>query len=154
MKPLLLTAGVAVAAAAAAVSAASSFSLTSATRSRAPCPSSVKALPSARAPEGLVGAVRREVPRNYVITNQSGRVRLTPKHYLMDSILRLTPSFPESKDARLYRGIAKKRCGTGVANRSWIVLVRFPEAQSIPASYGVMFFAETTRGWRMWWKYH
>jgi len=81
-------------------------------------------------------------------------VQLTPAHYQVDQVLALKPSFPESRDGRSYRMIAKRRCGNDVANRSWIVLVRFPEAQTISASYGLMFFGETASGWRMWWRYH
>lgn len=154
MKRSFLTAGFAVAVAAAAATAASAFGATGTARPVTACPSGAKTRATARVPERLVAAVRREVPRTYVIANQSGRVPLTPKHYQIDQILYLTPSYPESRDARRYRAIAENRCGAAVANRSWLVVVRFPEAQSIPASYGLMFFAETRTGWRMWWRYH
>lgn len=54
-----------------------------------------------------------------------------------------------------YRRIAALRCGARVASRSWVVFLRFPRIKrSASLSYGVVYVARTTVGWRVWYVYH
>lgn len=106
------------------------------------------------APEHLAAAIRREVPRAYRgLTNQAGKVRLTPRTYDVDEMLSLAPTYPRLRGASFYRKIAARRCGHSLAERSWVVLLGFPTAQTISGGRGVAFFARTARGWRLWYRY-
>jgi len=121
---------------------------------RAGCPTGSQVDSGALAPEGLLRAARVEIPRRYRITNQSGAVKSVPANYRITKIVALTRMFPDPSDAKSYRRAARARCGGTLANNSWAVVVHFPRAQTIPASWGVLFFVPTHSGWRFWFRYH
>jgi hypothetical protein len=118
------------------------------------CPPNSQMDAGALGPESLLRAARAEIPRRYRITNQAGPVKLVPANYRITKVVALTRMFPDPSDARSYRRAASVRCGGSVANNSWAVVVHFPKAQTIPASWGVLFFVPTHSGWRFWMRYH
>ena len=110
--------------------------------------------PRAFAPEALVAAVRRTVPDAYrTMTNQHGRVRLTPRNYRVLETIFLGQTLPEVPGRVAYLRIASRQCGLQVAEHSWVVFLDFPEAGSILGVRGISFFARTSVGWRLWYRY-
>jgi hypothetical protein len=93
------------------------------------------------------------VPRVYVIGNQSGRARVTGKFLIIRSVLWLAPDVPRVPGTGFFRRIAERRCGRRVAGASWVVVLEFPDAQTISASRGISFLVKTKRGWRLWLRY-
>lgn len=104
-------------------------------------------------PEGLLRAIRENVPRAWHIENQSGRVKLTPKNYGVLEIVALVPNRPELPSAATFRRLAERRCGLNVAERSWVVLLDFYEAGSVHSGRGIGFFVRTRTGWLLWYRY-
>jgi hypothetical protein len=87
------------------------------------------------------------------IGNQASRARVTGKFLIIRSVLWLAPDVPRVPGTRFFREIAERRCGRRVAEASWVVVLEFPDAQSISASRGISFLAKTKRGWRLWLRY-
>lgn len=114
------------------------------------CPARTVA-PGSLAPESLLRAVRREVPKTFHFTNQSGMVHLTPRTYSVVTTMSLSSATPAA-GAGPYRKLATKRCGASVANDSWVVLLWFSTVQTAFDEHGVIFFAATPSGWTPW--YH
>lgn len=48
-----------------------------------------------------------------------------------------------------WRALAATRCGSHVANQSWLITLRFPNMHLI-GSVGRFYVALTPSGWRMW----
>lgn len=57
--------------------------------------------------------------------------------------------------AKAYYGIAETLCGAAVADRSWLIELRFPKFEpSASLSQGQLFVAKIRGQWTTWYKYH
>lgn len=57
--------------------------------------------------------------------------------------------------AEAYHGIAQTLCGAAVADRSWLVELRFPKLEpSASLSQGQLFVAKIRGRWTTWYQYH
>jgi hypothetical protein len=118
---------------------------------QAKCPISL--LPTLTAPEQALAAARREIPVAFKgrFRNQDGRVRLAKSAYVVSAIIALNEGAVPRLAARMaYRRLAVRRCGSGVADRSWAVIFQVPQAGSVAYGSGVAFVTRTVRGWTLW----
>lgn len=115
----------------------------------AACPSAL--WPGRKAATEVAKVVQQAVPHLY---------RGVPRHkqYEIVSMASLAlgrQSTGVKTTVTLYRRIATRRCGPTVASRSWVVFLRFPKIKrSASLSYGIVYVARTTAGWRAWYVYH
>lgn len=107
------------------------------------CPQALE--PGPRAPEGVLAAVRRDVPGTYRGAEYRG--------YRVTGLAPLARGAFRPRGVDVYAGIAAQRCGRRVAERSWVVFLTFPRIRSASLSQGVAYFARTPRGWRLWYRY-
>lgn len=115
------------------------------------CPKAL--VTTAYAPEGLLRAVRREVPRVYNnVQTQGGKLRLSAATYRIDALSSLQQTVPPLAGALAYRRLAAKRCGSNIAERSWVVIIDIPGAQTVRAARGVALFARTASRWVLWYR--
>jgi hypothetical protein len=135
-------------------------SLTPAVRTRGwtkqACPRSVLE-PGPGALEGVVRAMREAIPRLISVSAYGHESKLVPDN---TNVLDVRPLSSHSVDlpgintlrafSAYYERNARRLCGRSVASRSWAAILQFPEAQAVPLSYRVMFFARTSNGWRAW----
>jgi hypothetical protein len=113
--------------------------------------------PGPRAPEGVVREMRAAVPRLIHITN-GDPVKLTAENTRVLDVRPLRDEFVDLPGVRTLRGFAayfgrgfaERLCGRRTASRSWAALLQFPEAQAVPLSYSILFFARTPQGWTAW----
>lgn len=120
------------------------------------CPRSVLD-PGPRALEGVRRAMRSAIPRLLTVSAYGHESKLVPEN---TNVLDVRPLISPSSDlpgintlsefSAYYERNARRLCGRRVASRSWAAILQFPEAQAIPLSYRVMFFARTSGGWRAW----
>lgn len=114
----------------------------------AACPSAL--WPGRKAAPQVAKAVQQAVPHLY---------RGVPRHkkYEIVSMASLAPgrqSIGVKTAVGPYRRMAAHRCAK-VATRSWVVFLRFPRIKhSASLSYGIVYVARTTAGWRVWYVYH
>jgi hypothetical protein len=87
------------------------------------------------------------------LRNQNGPLKLTPAHYQVTAMLALQPTVPPTPGTGFYRRLATRKCGRNVADRSWVVFLQFPEAQTVFAGNGISLFAPTKSGWKLWYRY-
>jgi hypothetical protein len=109
----------------------------------ATCPRALE--PGPRAPEGVLAAVRQGVPGIYRGPEYRG--------YLVTGLAPLAPRAFRPAGVDVYAGIAARRCGRRVADRSWVVFLTFPRAPGASISQGIVFTARTATGWRLWYRY-
>ena len=126
-----------------AVSAASAGGETSAPR----CPRQAVAAPAPV--EEVIRAARRLLPRVYTISNQSGRVRITPKNTEILEVVYLSPFQPRLAGAATLRRLARARCGRRIADRSWAIGVYFTDV-TVADNLSFAFLTKTPRGWAIW----
>lgn len=84
--------------------------------------------------------------------------RFLPRLYLgsdgpIVQLLRLEPQHPELPGASHWRAVARRLCGTTVADQSWAVAAIFPESKIAVPSTGVFFLVLTQTGWLAWYRY-
>ena len=137
-RPVALTAAAAVAAISATGGGASGGAVAS-----AHCPRALS--PTRLAPQGVVAAVRRDVPKAY----RGAQYR----SYEVTTFAALERGLFAPAGVSVYRGIAVAQCGADVADRSWVVFLFFPRAPGASLSQGVAFFARTAAGWTLWYRY-
>lgn len=125
------------------VSAASAGGETRAPR----CPR--QAMPASATVEEVIRAARRLLPRVYTISNQSGRVRITPENTLILEVVYLSPYQPRLAGAATLRRLARARCGRRIADRSWAIGVYFTDL-TIADNLSFAFLTKTPRGWAIW----
>lgn len=120
------------------------------------CPRSVLS-PGSRALEGVGRAMRAAIPRLLTVSAYGHASKLVPENTNVLDVRPLTSPSSELPGINTLRGFsayyerhARRLCGRRVASRSWAAILQFPEAQAIPLSYRVMFFARTSSGWRAW----
>lgn len=120
------------------------------------CPRSVLD-PGSRAPEGVVRAMRAEIPRLITVSAQGRESKLLPENTAVLDVRPLRSDDVALPGIETLRGFsdyyerqARRLCGRTVASRSWGVILQFPEALAVPLSYRVMFFARTAQGWSAW----
>lgn len=120
------------------------------------CPRSVLK-PGPRALEGVVRAMRKAIPRLIRVSAYGRTSKLVPDN---TNVLDVRPLTSPDSDlpgintlkafSAYYERNAGRLCGRRVAIRSWAAILQFPDAQAIPLSYRVMFFARIPAGWRAW----
>jgi hypothetical protein len=95
--------------------------------------------------------VGRVVPGVYSsMTNQAGGGAW--RGYRVREVISLAAGYPASGDRnRLFR-VAAARCGVRTATAAWVVLLSFPNAQTIPSSTSSAYFVQTRRLWRFWFR--
>jgi len=120
------------------------------------CPSSVLD-PGPHALEGVRRAMRAAIPRLLTVSAYGHESKLVPENTNVLDVRPLTSDSVDLPGINTLRGFsayyernARRLCGRRVASRSWAAILQFPEAQAIPLSYRVMFFARTSSGWRAW----
>lgn len=118
---------------------------------RSACPSAQVASGSPSNVQSLLEVVSRVVPRIYSsMTNQAGGGAWRP--YRVREVISLAAGYPASGDRnRLFR-VATARCGMRTAAAAWVVLLSFPNAQTIPASTSSAYFVQTRGRWRFWFR--
>lgn len=124
------------------------------TRAAAKCPHALtpKVLLPPYTPEAILRAARRQIPAAFrdKFRNQQGVISLTPRHYVITATVAFGEGGPQLTDrTRLYR-YAQRKCGTKVAQASWVVLFQVPEASRYTPSVAAAYLARTRRGWRLW----
>ena len=140
---------IAVGAAALALALGSALGLPSAAETRpdevaATCPAALP--PGPKAAAGALSAITREQPRVYPGPEY--------RTYQVTGLASLVPELWAPGGIEPHRGIAARRCGEEVANRSWVIYVFFPKlASSASLSQGIAFAARTSRGWIIWYRY-
>lgn len=113
----------------------------------ASCPRALE--PGPRAPEEVLRALRRAVPRTWHYTTMDGPLKLSAENTL---VLRLQALVGDSRSSTYYRKLAERACGKLVALRSWLAVVYFPTSQSSVYAERFAFFAKTRSGWRIWYR--
>lgn len=99
--------------------------------------------------EEVVRAARRLLPRAYHITNQQGRVRLTPENTQILEVVFLSPYQPRLRGSAALRRLARARCGRRIADRSWAIGVYFTEL-TVADNLSFAYLTKTPRGWSIW----
>lgn len=117
----------------------------SVTASHGLCPRALS--PSLRAPEKVVRAARRYAERNFTERGQ--------RRYEITTVVTLERRSFTPGGVEVYRRIAARRCGSRVADRSSLVLVRFPDLEAVgeSVSQAVLYLARTGSGWEVWWRF-
>ena len=102
--------------------------------------------PNVLAPESALAAVRRAL-RRQTLTNQSGRIRLTPGNYAIDDVVSLGPGVSGATPRRYFK-LVRSRCGELQAERTWLVTVTLTHAQLI---LDPLYFltTRTKTGWKV-----
>jgi hypothetical protein len=128
----------------------SSTSTMRAARQSTGCPAALFSRRSSPAViQAISAALVREVPVVYRNKNSQGRVAW--RNYQVALLAPLFPTWePEPQLIKSYGKAVKQRCGSSVAEASWVALLNFPECQ-IPCSQSVAFVARTRHGWHIWW---
>lgn len=111
---------------------------------RVRCPTALEAGP--RAPEEIIRAIRRDVPRTFDF-GPNGPRKLTPENTLVRAVGSLVGY---RRSSRYYSDLAERLCGTEVALRSWLVVLYFPTSQSAARAEVFEFYAKTRSGWKVW----
>ena len=107
------------------------------------CPQALD--PTRLAPQRVVAALRRDVPKAYRGPQYRG--------YQVTTLAALKRGLFAPAGVSVYRGIAVAQCGPTVADRSWVVFLFFPRAPGASLSQGIAFFARTAAGWTLWYRY-
>lgn len=105
------------------------------------------ALPGgARAPEGALAALRREIPARFKT--------LDPSSYHVDVVASLAQDVhvPGYDRSRALRAARRSGCTAATVRRSWIGVLRFPRARAASLALVVAYVARTPAGWDLW--YH
>ena len=132
---------------AAAICGAIAISATArATSARVTCPRPYGA-PAASDAASVIEATKRLVPHEYARLTSMGHVAW--RHFQIQALFSLSPTYVVRQPAPVYRRIARRLCGEAVTERSWAVILQFPDCQ-LPCSEDVAFLARERRGWRIW----
>lgn len=108
------------------------------------CPAALPPEPAAA--QGVLSAVARSVPRLYSQPDH--------RNYQVTALTSLAPRAFVPTGISPYRGIALRRCGARVVNRSWLVFLYFPKlAPSASLAEGIVYAARTRAGWTVWYRY-
>ncbi len=105
-------------------------------------------------PRGLNEAIRREVPRAYADLEAQGEPAWPG--FVVVAVARLDRAYPTvsapnlSRFVERHRATARRLCGGTVADRSWVVVLYFPNAPAALLGNGVAYFARTPDGWQLW----
>jgi len=103
--------------------------------------------------EEFLKALESLIPETYTKDEQYG------DYYSKWNIITATP-LPltmDSDENDVYYEIAKNLCGKEVANKSWLVLLHFPNWDDVSAgnAEGEIFLAKSKeKGWYVWYRYH
>jgi len=82
------------------------------------------------------------------MTNQSGRGAW--RGYRILKVFSLGLDTRRDPAYAPLRKPAVKRCGSHAADATWVVLLQFPNAQTIPDSESTAYFVHLRSGWRFW----
>lgn len=116
-------------------------------RGRVVCPRALE--PGPRAPEEVLRALRRAVPRTWHYTTPDGPLKLSAENTL---VLRLQALVGDSRSSTYYTKLAERTCGSTTTLRSWVAVVYFPTSQSSVYAERFAFFAKTRNGWTIWYR--
>ena len=106
------------------------------------CPAHVANTSTAENAGAALTAAKRLLPRVYLGSDG-----------LIVQLLWLEPQRPELPGASHWRAIARRLCGSTVADQSWAVAAIFPESKIAVPSTGVFFLVLTPTGWLAWYRY-
>jgi hypothetical protein len=101
----------------------------------------------AHATERALARARRLL-RTMTITNQSGRVRLTPRTYAVLEVAAVGPGSYGNRVVSRYFHIVRRQCSELQAERTWLVLVNISEAQLALPPMAILT-TPTHDGWKV-----
>ena len=115
--------------------------------------------PGSRAPEEVIQALRKQVPRLFDIVAYGRRAKLTPAN---TDVLDIRPlgnthsNLPGIRTLRSttahYAKIAERLCGREIVSATWVAILYFEDAPAAPFAYHYAFLSRTASGWKLW--YH
>ncbi len=108
------------------------------------------------APEGVVRALRRAIPRIYKVIAYGKVQGLNPSTTEIYVVQSLGSDGVDLPGVRTFKGassywgtLARRRC-PAIASRSWMALLSFSDAPAVSLSYRYAFLARTNSGWIIW----
>jgi hypothetical protein len=109
------------------------------------CPMALR--PGRQAQRGVVAAIGPEVQRVFSETDIKG--------FTVSALAALDRSSYVPRFASdHYRRRVKEECGENTALRSWVVFINFPAAPDASFVPAVAYFARTSGGWCLWFRYY